>query len=429
MKRLLKRPVAALLALLARGVIHRYSPRVIMVTGSVGKTSTKDAVAAVLAESFFVGKSEKSYNSEFGVPFAVLGVDNPWTNPLKWVRVFKTALGLLLLPNHYPNMLVLEVGADRPGDLARILRIATPEMVIVTRLPEVPVHVEAYPSPEAVREEEFSPAYALSPGAALIIAADDAHALRMAARLPARLITYGSLPEATVSLSHMRAREEDGMLVGMQADIALSGETLPLFVKGSIGETQLLSAAAAVAAGFAFGVSFPLSVAALGKAVPPPGRGRLLSGKHGTYLIDESYNSSPAAIEVALENLKKTPCTGRRIAVLGDMLELGRYSVTEHERIGKVVARTADMVFGVGVRSRHMVEAARSAGMGEEYTFSLESVRVAADMLPDLVRAGDVVLIKGSQSMRTERIVEALLADQADAAQLVRQEAEWKRIA
>ena len=156
MKSLLKPLIALSLAFLAHAVVRRYRPCIVMVTGSVGKTATKDAVAAVLSSRFHVRKSEKSFNSEFGVPFTVLGVGNPWNNPLAWLSVIQSALALLFLPNHYPNMLVLEVGADRPGDLARILRVATPDVVVVTRLPDIPVHVEAYASPGAVREEEFS---------------------------------------------------------------------------------------------------------------------------------------------------------------------------------------------------------------------------------------------------------------------------------
>ena len=186
MKKFFKNCVAFVLGVLARAVVHRYRPQIVMVTGSVGKTSTKDAVATVLSTRFFVRKSEKSFNSEFGVPFTIFGINNPWSHPLAWFSLVKRVLVLLILPNHYPNMLVLEVGADRYGDMARILRIATPDAVVVTRLPEIPVHVEAYASPEAVREEEFSPAYALDAAAPLIICADDAYAVESAKRTPAQ---------------------------------------------------------------------------------------------------------------------------------------------------------------------------------------------------------------------------------------------------
>src|ERR1051325_6929367 len=112
MKSLLKVTIAWLLGLAARFVLHRYHPKIVMVTGSVGKTSTKDAVALVLSTRFLVRKSEKSLNTEFGVPYTVFGVKDPWKNPIAWLKIAKSTLGLLFLPNHYPNMLVLEVGAD-----------------------------------------------------------------------------------------------------------------------------------------------------------------------------------------------------------------------------------------------------------------------------------------------------------------------------
>lgn len=422
MKSILKPLVVSLLAFFARAVIRRYRPKIVMITGSVGKTSTKDAVAAALSESFFVRASAKSFNSEFGVPFTIFGVDNPWGRPLRWFSVAKSALALLLLPNHYPNMLVLEVGADRPGDISRILRIATPDVVVVTRLPEIPVHVEAYASPEAVREEEFSPAYALAAAAPLIVSADDRYALDGALRTPARVVSYGVSESAGVRLLDIGFYESEGKVAGMQAGVFVGGERETLVVKGSVGRAQVFPAAAALAAALSLGIARPDALRALERYEPPPGRGRILRGKNGSIIIDDSYNSSPAAVEEALATLKAFPRARRRIAVLGDMLELGRYSVMEHDRISALAASAADIVAAVGIRARAFASAKEGA---EAILF--ENARAAALALPGLVEQGDVVLVKGSQSIRTERIVESLLADPADAARLVRQEREWKR--
>ncbi|HUQ29980.1 MAG TPA: UDP-N-acetylmuramoyl-tripeptide--D-alanyl-D-alanine ligase [Candidatus Paceibacterota bacterium] len=427
MKTILRSFVAELLAFAARGVVRRYRPKIVMVTGSVGKTSTKDAVAAVLSTSFFVRKSEKSYNSEFGVPLTIFGVPNPWGNPFSWLRVIKEAVGLLVLPNHYPNLLVLEVGADRPGDLAKILRIATPDAVIITRLPDVPVHVEAYATPQAVRDEEFSPAYALPPAAPLIVSSSDSFAMEMALRTPAHVVSYGVAPESDTRLSQIGFHTEQGIVVGMKAEVTAGDEKGEVIIKGSIGEAQMFSAGAAVTIGRLFGISLTQSIVALAALVPPPGRGRLISGKNESVLIDESYNSSPAAVEIALSNLKKFPARGRRIAVLGDMLELGRYSVKEHERIGELAAQTVDVVIGVGIRAKQIVEAARRMGMTVESAFAVDDSSAVAGMLSSFVQKGDVVLVKGSQSIRTERIVESLLGDPVDISKLVRQEREWKK--
>lgn len=424
MKALLKAPVAMVLALLTRLVLRKYRPLVVMVTGSVGKTSTKDAVAAVLSGRFNLRASEKSYNSEFGVPLTVIGAKNPWTNPIAWLKVFQEALALILLPSHYPKVLVLEVGADRPGDLARILRIVDPDAVIVTRLPEVPVHVEAYASPQAVRDEEFRPAYALTSGEPLIVCADDPYAVSMSGRLSAKVSTFGFSDGADVRLTGY-TYFEDGDVRGMEATLDIKGATHTLRVKGALGRSQLFAPAAAIAAALALDMTPEEALTAAEGYVPPPGRGRILSGINGSLLIDDSYNASPAAVEEALAGLSHIPDRTRKIAALGDMLELGRYSVEEHARIGTLAAEKVDVLIAVGTRSRATRDAAVKAGMPEESALAFATSKEAAEALATMVQEGDVILVKGSQGIRTERIMERLLNDAKDREKLVRQEREW----
>ncbi len=421
-KRILKAPVALMLAMLARAIVRKYQPKIVMVTGSVGKTSTKDAIAAVLSERYYLRASEKSYNSEFGFPLTIIGAKNPWENPAGWFSVFQEALALIMLPNHYPKLLVLEVGADRPGDLAKILKIAKPDVVVVTRLPDVPVHVEAYAGPQAVRDEEFTPAYALSSGAPLIISADDPHARTMAKRLLVSVSMFGFADDADVKLANP-SFFMDSTGQGMQAEI--DGHTI--HVPRALGRPQLYAPAAALAVAYALGMHKKDALKGLKTYGAPPGRACLLKGIHGSLIIDDTYNASPAATEEVLSALSLISLPGRRIAVLGDMLELGRYSVEEHERVGKLVSEKVDILVSVGVRSRATHQAAVNAGMPEDNAFAYDTANEAVPQLLGLIKEGDMVLVKGSQSMRMERISEALLADTADAAKLVRQEKEWKK--
>lgn len=424
MKELLRDLVASVLAFLSRAIIRKYKPKIVMVTGSVGKTSTKDAVAAALGERYHLRASEKSYNSEFGVPLTIIGVKNPWNDPFKWVFVFEEALALIFLPSHYPKLLVLEVGADRPGDLARILKIATPDAVVVTKLPDVPVHVEAYAGPEAVREEEFAPAYALPAGAPLILCADDEYAARLAARLSATIHTYGMAKHATVRFGKVETYEGEEGLAGMEAPAEANGEKFTLRAPGVLGRQQIYAPAAALALALSMGLLLEEALQGLSRYEPPSGRARVIAGKEGSTLVDDTYNASPAATEEILSSLSLVRSKERTVAVLGDMLELGRYSVDEHARIGKIAASTADVVVGVGLRSRAIVEAAQEAGKKDAIHF--EDSYAAAKALPGMVRRGDLVLIKGSQSIRMERVTEALLRDPQDSTELVRQEQEWK---
>ncbi|KND47429.1 MAG: UDP-N-acetylmuramoyl-tripeptide--D-alanyl-D-alanine ligase [Parcubacteria bacterium C7867-004] len=426
MKSLLKAPVAYLLALLARAIIRKYRPVIVMVTGSVGKTSTKDAVKAALSEGFYLRASEKSYNSEFGVPLTIIGAKNPWENATAWYGVFQEALALIMLPSHYPKLLVLEVGADRPGDLSKILKIATPDAVVVTRLPDVPVHVEAYATPQAVRDEEFTPASALASHGTLIICADDPYAVTMSQRLHATITTFGFAEGATVRIEDP-SFYKDADSMGMEATIDAHGRSLRIRVEGALGKTQLLAPAAAFALAIALGLTEEEALTGLATYSAPPGRARVLNGLNGSLIIDDTYNASPVAVEEALLSLGLVPNASRRIAVLGDMLELGRYSKAEHERVGTLAAERADLIVTVGSRAKAICEAARATGRSDEDCISFDTSTEAAEALAARVQEGDVVLVKGSQGVRMERVVEALLADPSDSAQLVRQEKEWKR--
>ncbi len=422
MKPLARFLAASLLASLAKAVLAKYKPTVVMVTGSVGKTSTKDAIVAALSGDFHLRASEKSYNSEFGVPLTIIGAKNPWDDAGAWLKTIGEALALIFFPNHYPKLLVLEVGADRPGDLWRILKIATPDAVVVTRLPDIPVHVELYPSAEAVRQEEFAPAYALSEGVPLVISADDHNAKRLAAGLSVSLSTFGTAKEATVRIEGIGPCIEERAPCGVRADIVVEGKKYPLLVRGALGRSQVFAPAAALTLARSLGISIENALSGLASYVPPPGRARLLKGLRGALVIDDSYNASPAAVEEIVASLPKPLHTGRRIVVLGDMLELGRYSTEEHARIGKLAALHADVAVSVGERARPFADAAEAAGLP---VMRFHTSSEAAAPLAEFIREGDIVLVKGSQSIRTERIVKALLENPDDVQHLVRQEKQW----
>ena len=334
---------------------------------------------------------------------------------------------MLLLPNLYPKMLVLEVGADRPGDLARIMKIGLPDAVVVTRLPDVPVHVEAYASTEAVKDEEFTPAYFLAPGAPLILASNNDYALSMGKKTLAKIVTFGFAESADVHIAEPEIAYSDDTAVGMRADVTIANKTYSITTEGALGRHQVLAPAAALATALSLHVPLSEALKGLSHYRPPQGRARLLVGIRESVLIDDSYNSSPAAAEEALASLRMLTTSGKRIAVLGDMLELGRYSVSEHEKIGTLAARTTDLLITVGTRSRATRDAAIAAGLPEAATYSFTTALEAVPTLLDIIQKNDAVLVKGSQGMRMEKILEEIILNPFDTALLVRQEREWKR--
>ncbi|MBU6310429.1 UDP-N-acetylmuramoyl-tripeptide--D-alanyl-D-alanine ligase [Patescibacteria group bacterium] len=426
MKDLIRRAVVTVMTMLARAVVRRYQPRIILVTGSVGKTSTKDALFATMKPKFFVRKSQKSFNSDIGVPLAVLGVPNGWGNPLRWIRNMIEGALLVLIRAPYPEWLIVEVGADRPGDITTSLAWLRPRIVVATRFPAVPVHVEFYDSPEAVRAEELAPLSWLLPGGVAVVNADDESVIAVPLADGVDRLTYGFHPKAHVRASRFKTLTEDRLPRGISFDVSFLGEKVHVVLPGVTGRGHAYAALGAIAGALAAEV--PLEVAARGLAEyeEPPSRMRLIEGVHGSMLIDDTYNASPAAVTAALETLAEIPHTGRRIAVLADMLELGAYSPDEHEKAGALAARSADIVLTVGVRARKIADAARASGMAPESVLSFDTALDAAQHLERMVGAGDIVLAKGSQGMRMERVVKALMAEPERAKELVcRQDAEW----
>ncbi len=432
MRPFFKKIIIAIITLEAKLVLKKYKPKIIVVTGSVGKTSTKDALYTVLASSFYVRKSEKSYNSDIGVPLAVLGCANGWNNLLVWLRTILEGAALILMMNHYPKWLVLEVGADRPDDIKQLLRWIRPDVVVTTRFPDVPVHVEFYASPEAVVAEELLPAHALSENGLLVTNADDPHTATLVPEKGTR-ISYGFSKSADVTASHEHVLVEEGRPAGMTCKINYKGSSVPIALRGVIGASHIYPTLAACAVGVSQGINLAAAGEALVAHTFPPARMRLIQGKSGSVIIDDTYNSSPVALVAALEALTllrehSRANTKRIITILGDMLELGGYSIEEHKKVGTHVASVADMLMTVGVRARDIAAAAKEAGMAEERINHFDSAATVAEALTDLPQEGDVILIKGSQSMRMERIVEALMQNPEEAMELLaRQDEEWKR--
>jgi UDP-N-acetylmuramoyl-tripeptide--D-alanyl-D-alanine ligase len=430
MKRLFKKIIVWILTMEARMVLRKHAPKIVAVTGSVGKTSAKDAIFSVLNGFLDVRKNEKSFNSEIGVPLTILGLANAWVSPLGWVR--NIILGLKpLFDTAYPKWLVLEVGADHPGDIAAITKWMKPDIAVITRFAEVPVHVEAFDSPEAVYREKMHLAEALPENGLLVYNADDELVAGFCRKIKRRNTTFGFSFDADVRASHAEVDYEDRgdipVPVGTVFRIDNAGSSVPIRVQGALGAQHVYPALTAAAVALSLEQNMIKIAESLVGHQPPPGRMRVLEGKNGSTLIDDTYNASPVAVAEALKTLASIQTPGKKIAVLADMMELGPYSAAEHKAVGKQAANIADMLVLVGARMRYAGEAAKACGMPEDKIKMFETAVAAADFLEEHLQKGDVALVKGSQSMRMERAVERLLAYPSLASRLlVRQEKEWK---
>lgn len=427
MKSVFKKIVVAIITFEAKMLLRRTNPTIIAITGSVGKTSVKDAVYAVLKDTTHVRKSEKSYNSDIGVPLSVLGLPNAWNNPLHWLKNIIDGALLAIHPTHYPKLLILEMGVDRPGDMDKLTAWIKPDIVVLTRFPDIPVHVEFFSTPEAVIEEKTKLVHALKPDGVLIYNQDDEKVVAVAKSIRQKTIGYSRYSLSSFTASGDRIVYENGEATGFEFILTHESEAVTMRVQGSLGAQQSYNYAAATAVASLFGVGITSCAEALFQHMPPQGRMRIIRGIKHTLLIDDTYNSSPIASEQALKTLGELRGVKRKIAVLGDMMELGQFSIREHERIGILVAQYADVLVTVGVRARGYSKGAMEAGMNPKYIFEYDDALRAGSEIQTFIKEGDVLLVKGSQSIRAERFVEELMLEPERAEELlVRQSKEWK---
>jgi UDP-N-acetylmuramoyl-tripeptide--D-alanyl-D-alanine ligase len=428
MKSIFRSIVVAIITWQAKVVLRKYKPKIVAVTGSVGKTSTKDAIFTVLSHFYYVRKSEKSFNSEIGVPLTILGCPNGWSDPIAWLKNIIEGFTLILLPNHYPKWLVLEVGADRPGDIESITKWLIPDISVITRLSKVPVHVEYFADAQAVFKEKGFLAKALKKDGVLILNADDEDVLAYRSMFEGRIVLYGTSEVSDViGFNYEISYEDLGFPKGVKWDVSVGEERGEAVINGGLGVQQMYPALAAIAVGVSQKLSLEKMLKTFADHKPSRGRMKILYGIKDSIIIDDTYNSSPVAASEAIRTLELVKNKGKKIAILGDMLELGVHSTEEHRKIGEQVASVADVLVTVGVRSRATAEGALGSGLTESNVFQYEDSRIAGKETEHIIAPGDVILIKGSQGVRMEKAVEELLRDPLQKDRLlVRQDAEWQ---
>lgn len=428
-KTLFRRIVTRILTWQARMVLLRYKPKIIAITGSVGKTSTKDAIFTVLSKQLKVRKTQKSYNSEIGLPLTILGLRNGWGSTAIWIENVLRGFMLLIWTRQYPEWLILEIGAGKPNDIKSVAKWLHPDIVVITVFPDKPVHVEFFSSVEKIIEEKSSLAYALKPEGTLILNHDDEKVYALHEKANRKTVSFGFNENATYRASYPAykyATEKDGGIPeGISFKLEYGGNTFPVMLPHMIGMHYVGQALSALAVASVIGCDMLTSITAIADYVTPPGRLSLIEGIKGSMLIDDTYNSSPVAMEAAIHVLEDIKAK-RKIAVLGDMLELGKMTESAHREIGEKVSYVADILVVVGPRANFIAEGAKGKGFSERKIERFPDARTAAAFLEGFVKEGDMVLLKGSQSIRLERATEALMAHPEHKADiLARQEKEW----
>jgi UDP-N-acetylmuramoyl-tripeptide--D-alanyl-D-alanine ligase len=392
---------------LAQWTIGKYRPGVIGVTGSVGKTSTKEAIFTVMRSIRVARVNAGNFNNEIGVPLTILG---DWTKvggKLFWLKVVVASVWRLIIPHKYPEILVLEYAADRPGDIKYLLEIVRPQIGIVTAIGDIPVHVEFYSGPDAVAKEKAKLIDAVPANGFTVLNFDDESVLNMQDRANARAITFGFGEGAEVRITNFENRFNNGRPEGIAFKLESGGNFVPLRIDGCLGKSQAYAAAAAACVGIAFGMNLVRIVEALHYYQPPSHRMKIVSGIKDSYVIDDAYNASPISMHSAVEALRDVK-RGRKVGILGDMLEIGKYSMQAHEAIGRLSEKTFKILITVGPRSKFIAQGANKAGMAKKNIFSFDTVEDVLPVIGKMIRKKDLILVKASRGIGLDRVVEKI---------------------
>jgi UDP-N-acetylmuramoyl-tripeptide--D-alanyl-D-alanine ligase len=410
-----------ILNLLARMMIWRYHPQIIGITGSVGKTSTKEAIVCVLKKHFSTRGSLDSYNNEFGLPLAILGAQTPGKNFAKWLAILGQAVISLIYTN-YPKILVLEMGADRSGDITKLLKVTGKIRVAV--ITDIGIsHLENYPNEQALVKEKLGLLEGLEDNGMAVLNFDNQVLKNAAQKVAIPKLTYG-FQNADIVASDFQLVRQAG-IYGINFKVHHKAAVVPFFIPNCLGQPNVYSALAACAVSLNFNLNLVNASEALRSFVPPPGRLRLLEGIKHTWIIDDTYNAAPASMLAGLAVLKEI-AAGRKVAVLGDMAELGPQNQAGHIQVAsRIQELRIDSVILVGEKARIIYDELRDKKFSGKILWFKNSDKARIPVQDEIVE-GDTILVKGSQAVRMEKIVKEIMAEPMDAENLlVRQSATW----
>lgn len=422
MRQFIKNCVLQLLVFLARVRIRRLRLLIIGVTGSIGKTSTKDAIFTILNARFPIQRSEKSYNTEFGMPLAILGQDSGFSSPWKWIMVIVGSVWNALVGGRDVHMVVAEMGVDKPGDMAQLLKLAKPVVGVMTNIRPVHLAEGQFKDLEDIFNEKKKLVESLPEKGVAVLNADDPYILGLRDKLKCKTLWYGISEIADLRLLETESTE-DGLKMTVSYKDQMGSVVLPL-----LGGFQAYVLLPAVGVALTQGFELQEALEALKQYQLPPGRMNPIAGVNGSLIIDSSYNASPEAVKEALDVLRSMG--GRRIAVLGNMNELGLHSETLHRAVGKHIVGRADMLLTVGEDAKKLGDEALTSGFDEQMYRHFANTAEATEFLKTIIDQKDAVLVKGSQNkVRLERLVKALMKNPEKAHELlVRQGPEWDKI-
>ncbi len=428
-----------ILRFMAIVILKKYQPKVIGITGSVGKTSAKEAIFTVLNGQVKVRKNEKNYNNEIGLPLTILGVKSGERSIIKWLEIFFYWLVIAIFPINYPDVLILEMGADHPGDIKYLASFIKCEMAVITDISGS--HLEYFKTVNRVAKEKWELVKSLRKKRRAIVNLDNTQILKLVTKNqdqkkdnPKKInfLTFGFSEKADIKAeevlyNYSEKIENIERVKGLSFKLNYQGTVIPVRLNNVLAKHNIYAALSGVAVGLEFKMNLVEIAKALENFSMPCGRMKPILGMNNTLIIDDSYNASPVSTKAALKVLGEIK-SNRRIVVLGDMLELGVDTEVEHKLIAREFLKNkGDIFLAVGQRMKFATEELKRLNFSTEKIFTYKNPNEAIEKLQKIIQSGDVILVKGSQGMRMEKIVESIIKNPSDIKEILcRQDETWK---
>jgi len=370
---------------IASSLLQKWRGQLIAITGSMGKTTTKDMTAAVMARAGRVIKITGNLNNEFGLPLSILKMESDGAHAEDF------------------DFAVFEMGMNHKGEITRLTAIAPPDFAVVTNV--AAVHLEFFPSLDAIAEAKAELIEGTRPEGAAVLNADDGRVIRMRDRRSDLYYkTFGIENRADVMARDIKLEGLGGVRFTLETSQGTDQVALP-----ASGRHNIYNALAAAAVADHYGLSVEDISNGLAAVSSSKMRGEVIRFKEGFTLVNDAYNSNPTALIEMTRTIASSKEASRKIIVAGEMLELGETAAALHHEAGRAIAKSGiDTIIGVRGQARQIVSGAREAGMSDEATLFCETPEEAAEWLSRIVRAGDLVLIKGSRGVKTEIVVEKM---------------------
>jgi len=401
-----RKSIRNLLGKLAQFILWRYRPKIVGITGSIGKTSTTQFTETILSKKFTTRTVDEDFTTDIAVSASILGI-KAFRKLKKGLKDIPKLLYNLIIPQKYPQILILELRSQKKGRIRYLSELVRPEVGIITAI--APSHMEHFKDLKTVFIEKKALVECIPKHGLVILNFDDQKVRDMASSTQAKVFYFGLDKRADIWADKIEVSLE-----GLRFGLHFKNKRHVVYAPGIINEYHIYPILAAVACAYSLGMKMNEIISALKDSEPVEGRGNKVLGPKSSILINDTFNANPKSTCASLEILEDVAGDRRKIAVLGNMLELGQFEEKSHKEVGRKAARIVDLLVTSGNLAKIIAQEAIECGLPKEKIFITKSSKEAASLLKSKIQKGDIILVKGSHAARMREVINTLKSDKIE---------------